>query len=350
MSKVLDNPADIKKIDRSDACGVLERMPEECERAILNARKVKIPRMQPDRIIIAGMGGSAIGGDLMRDWLKDTIVFPVEVYRGYELPVYANSNTLVIAVSYSGDTEETISAYKDALKKKCMCVVICAGGALAKLAEENNTPLILVPTGFMPRFAIAHLFLSIAIAFEKAGLIMTDHEFAYAIAILKSVRKEIGRSSPTENNIAKQIALKVGNRIPTIYGFGPYKAVAKRIKTQFNENAKIPAKWEFFPELTHNEIVGYESELSKVLFPIFIRDPTESNKYRARIEITKEIVSEKCGIAEIQPRGEHKLSKMLSVMYIGDFASVYTALLLGVDPTPIKEITRIKNALAKVVD
>lgn len=347
---ILDDAEEIKKIDRSDACGVLERMPEECERAIVNARRVNIPRMQPDRIIIAGMGGSAIGGDLMRDWLKDRITVPLEVYRGYELPIYANNSTLVVAVSYSGDTEETVSAYKDALKKKCMVVAVCSGGALAKLAGENKTPVILVPTGFMPRFAISHLFLSLAVVFEKVGLISTDDELADAIAILKSVRKEIGRASPSEKNISKQIALKVGDRIPTIYGFGPYKAVAKRIKTQFNENAKVPAKWEFFPELTHNEIVGYESDLSKALFPIFIRDPTESNKYRARIEITKEIVSEKCEIVEIYPWGKQKLAKMLSIMYMGDFASVYTALLRGVDPTPIKEITRIKQALAKVVD
>lgn len=347
---ILDDPEGIKKVDRSDACGVLERMPEECERAIVNARKVRIPHNKPDRIIIAGMGGSAIGGDLMRDWLKDRITAPLEVYRGYELPIYANNSTLMVAVSYSGDTEETVSAYKDAMKKGCMAVVICSGGALARLAEENKTPLILVPTGFMPRFAISHLFLSLAVVFEKVGLIKTDDEIADAIAVLKGVRREIGRSSPSGANVSKQIALRVGERIPAIYGFGPYKAVAKRIKTQFNENAKIPAKWEFFPELTHNEIVGFESDLSGLLFPIFLRDKVESNKYRARIEIAKEIVSEKCRIFEIYPIGTEKLAKMLSVMYIGDFASVYTAVLRGVDPTPIKEITRIKKALESVVD
>ncbi len=229
-------------------------------------------------------------------------------------------------------------------------VLVTSGGELAKMALKDNVPLVLVSRGFMPRFAISHLFISVAVVLEKTGLIKAKEEIGSAIHVLKELREELKRDTPASRNEAKQLAMKIGERIPTIYGFGPFKAVAKRIKTQFNENAKIPAKWEFFPELTHNEIVGYESELSKLLFPIFIRDKAESNKYSARINIAKEIISEKCETAEIYTRGETKLAKMLSVMYIGDFASVYTAILRKTDPTPIKEIERIKNALKGVKD
>ena len=347
---MLDDKKEIERIDRSNACGVLEALPEECEKAILNAETLELSYPKPKRILIAGMGGSAIGGDLARDWLKDRIPVQIEVYRGYELPVYADEHTLVILVSYSGNTEETLGAYADARKKNCMMVAVTSGGEMARLALQDNTPLILTPTGFMPRFAISHLFFSIAMILQKTGLIDQKEEIESTISVLKTLRDELKRDSPTSNNPAKQLAGKIGNRIPTIYGFGPFKAVAKRIKTQFNENAKLPAKWDFFPELTHNEIVGYESELSKHLFPIFIRDKAESNKYSARINITKEIISEKCEFAEIYPRGERKLEKMISLMYLGDIASVYTAILSETDPTPIKEIEKIKNALENVTD
>ncbi len=350
ISMILDDKEQIQAIDPSDSCGVLESLPEDCEQAILNADELELSYPKPKRILVAGMGGSAIGGDLVRDWLKDRIHTQIEVYRGYELPVYADKDTLVILVSYSGNTEETLGAYADAQKKNCMIVAVTSGGAMAKLALKDNVPLILTPTGFMPRFAISHLFISIAVVLEKAGLIDAKEEIMSTISTLKTLRDELKRDTPSSKNEAKQLAMRIGDRIPTIYGFGPFKAVAKRIKSQFNENAKLPAKWDFFPELTHNEIVCYESDLSKLLFPIFIRDKAESNKYAARINIAKEIISEKCETAEIYPRGESKLGKMFSLMYIGDFASVYTAILRGVDPTPIKEIERIKKALENVID
>jgi glucose/mannose-6-phosphate isomerase len=347
---ILDNKTEIAKIDKSNACGVLEAMPEDCETALRNANELKLSYKKPKRVLIAGMGGSAIGGDLARDWLKDRIPAQIEVYRGYELPRYADADTLVILASYSGNTEETIGAYEDAKKKNCMAVVVTSGGDLAKMALKDGVPLVLIAKGFMPRFAISHLFISIAVVLEKTGLIKAREDIDSAITVLKALREELKRDTPAKMNEAKQLAMKIGDRIPTIYGFGPFKAVAKRIKTQFNENAKVPAKWEFFPELTHNEIVGYESELSKLLFPIFIRDKAESNKYSARINIAKEIIQEKCETAEIYARGDTKLAKMLSVMYIGDFASVYMAVLRKTDPTPIKEIERIKNALKGVKD
>ena len=347
---ILDDLKQIKKIDKSNACCVLESLPYEFEKAMENAKKASINYPKPERVIIAGMGGSAIGGDLMRDWLKNDVLVQIEVYRGYELPIYADERTLVIVASYSGNTEETLGAYTDALEKKCKVVVITSGGLLERYAGRDGVPLILLPKNFMPRFAIAHLFLSMAIVFEKLGLLKSDAEILDAISVLKELREELKTTCPAEKNISKQLALQIGDRIPTIYGFGPFKAVAKRIKMQFNENAKIPAKWDFFPELTHNEIVGYESDLAKILFPIFIRDRAESNKYRARIEIAKEIISQKCDIFEIYPRGEKKLAKMLSLMYIGDFASVYTAILRNVDPTPIRGIKRIKRALQDVRD
>lgn len=347
---MLDDPKAIEKVDRQGMIETLESLPEQCEEALKNASQIRIGYPKPSRIIITGMGGSAIGGDLMRDWLKKDLRVPIEVYRGYELPVYADKKTLVIGVSYSGNTEETLRAFSGAIKKGCMCVGITSGGKLEELCKKNSIPYIKLPGGYLPRFAIAHLFLSMVVVFEKMRLCSDEQhierEIKDAMQVLEQVRGQCKRQTPAASNISKQIAENVNGKIPIIYTFGPFKGAAKRIKSEFNENAKTPCFWAYIPELNHNEILGWESDLSGKFFVILVRDKKkETKEYVTRLEFTKRVVEKKAGLMELEVVGRTKLAKILSLMYIGAFASVYLAVLKGVDPAPTRLIDELKEEL-----
>ena len=343
---ILDDAGAIRKLDKQNVLRALEELPEACRIAIRNANALEIDYQKPERVIITGMGGSAIGGDLVRDWLKKDVLIPIEVYRGYELPVYANEKTLVIVVSYSGNTVETVSAFNDALKRKCMVVVITSGGELQELAKENEIPIVNLPAGFLPRFALPYLFLSQAVILEKVGLVGKGGEIDEAITLLEEMQKEIGVGTPLKNNLAKQLAERLVGKIPIVYGFGPFKGAAKRIRTEFHENAKVPAFWGFFPELSHNEILGWESDLSKNFFVIMIRDKKgETEEYIRRIDFTEGAIKKKADLFELEARGKSKIAKILSLTYVGGYASVYLALLNGVNPAETGLIDEMKEVL-----
>lgn len=342
---MLDDIPALKEIDKGDALGVLEGLPDACEAALKVADALELDYSKPSRVIITGMGGSAIGGDLMRDWLKKDVLAPIETYRGFQLPVYAGRKTLVIAASYSGNTRETLSALKDAISRRCMCVAITSGGKMLKLAKEKGVPYIQLPGGYMPRFAISYLLLSMAEVFYKVGLIEKHDEIHATIGLLKELRDRLKADVRTDKNPAKLLASQIDGKIPIIYTFGPFKAAAKRLKAEFNENAKIPAFWGFFPEISHNEIEGWASDLSKNFFVIFIRDKGETAGTRGEIEATKGIVERKAGVGELHARGDTKLEKILSLVYIGDYVSVYLALTQGKDPTPVGTIQELKGKL-----
>jgi len=363
----LDDLLGIKRIDRSGICGVQERFPESCEDAVERGKRLKIPRKlkigvkleihygKPDNIVVVGMGGSAIGGAVLKDWLRDVAPIPIEVCREYELPAYADEKTLFFAVSYSGDTEETISGLVDAVERGCMLVAVSSNGVLQEFSERLRIPFVKLPEKIQPRFAFPYLFFPLLMVLKKLGVVEPEwEEVEEAIEILREIRNEVKPESPTSRNLSKQLALDVKGSVPIIYGFGIYGGVAQRIKTQFNENSKIPSKCEAFPELNHNEIVGWTGpdRLTKHFTVILIRDKQEKSEIKARIEVTKKLVLEKKAgkVIEIYARGKSKLARALSVMYVGDFASVYLAILYGVDPSPIDVITRMKVELKKRTD
>ena len=367
MSEILDNLEKIKTIDKSDMCSILLKLPEICEDAINRAEQLVIPNevkisdqltikyQKPKKIIVSGMGGSAIGGDLLKDWLRETFPIPIEVCREYTLPAYADENTLVLVSSYSGNTEETLSMYLEALKKRCMTISITSNGSLFDFNKTLGLPLIKLPTGFPPRSAIPYLFFPLVISLKKIGLLSgINDEISEAITILKQVRAEIHPKNLTLQNIAKQIAREVKDSIPFVCGFGFYRSIALRIKTQFNENGKTSAKSEIFPELNHNETVGWTGlkKLTKTFTVLLIRDKRELLEIKTRIDVTKNLIFNNGAktVLEIYARGVSKLARMLSVMYIGDFASVYLGILYGFDPTPVKIIDELKLQLGKQVN
>ncbi len=326
--------------------------PKYYKDALIMAKKMSMDYSKPKAIIVAGMGGSAIGGELLKDWGRDNVKVPIDVCREYSLPAYADDNTLAFILSYSGETEETLNAFLEAIKRKCMIICISSGGALSDFAENLGFPNLRIPAGLPPRAALPYLFAPLLIFMEKLGLASKVEDEIYdAINVMWQICLKNSPERPLMENFSKKLAAYVNGTIPVIYGFGFYRSVAQRFKQQFNENSKVPSKWEVFPELNHNEVVGWEgAELfTKYFSTILIRDKNESEEIRRRIEFTKEIALNKtAGVYEVWSKGESKLSRMMSALLIGDFASTYLAILRGIDPTPVETINRVKMKIAEV--
>ena len=349
MAALLDQAEKINAVDKNGMLNFCVNAPKHYREAAQIAEKITVNYPKPDNIIVAGMGGSGIGGDLLKDWAKNKAKVPIEVNRDYHLPAYANEKTLVLITSYSGDTEESLSAFLDALKRKCMVYCVSSGGALLKYAEKLKVPYLKVPGGMPPRAALPYLFVPLLVFMEKAGLVTgVSEELAEAVKVLEKISRDNAPEKPAKDNFSKTLALNIGETVPVVYGFGVYRSVAQRFKQQFNENSKSPAKWEYFPELDHNEIVGWEgSGKSGACFSvIFIRDADEPVEIKSRIETTKQIMAQ-AGLKmfDVKAQGRSALAKMLSTIVVGDFASVYLAMLRGVDPTPVKTINHLKDAL-----
>jgi glucose/mannose-6-phosphate isomerase len=353
MSKalILDNLNEIKKIDKSGMLSFCVNAAKHCKNAVHIAEKVAVDYPKPKSIIVAGMGGSAIGGELLKDWARDTLTIPVEVCREYMLPAHADKGTLTFVVSYSGETEETLSIFLDAIKRNCMVVCISSGGTLLDFADKMKIPSVHILTGIPPRAALPYLFIPMLTILAKLGLVKgVKTEISEATTALKQVCSENVPEKPLKENFSKRLAADICGTVPVVYGFGFYSSVTQRFKQQFNENSKVPSKWEVFPELNHNEIVGWEKagKLASHFSAIIIRDKNEPEHIKQRIEATKELLSGKvAGIHEVWSRGEGKLAKMLSTSIIGDFTSVYLAILRGVDPTPVKTISILKDRITK---
>lgn len=336
------------------------RAAEHCREAVSRAKALSVNYSKPKTIVVGGMGGSAIGGELLRDWAAGRIGVPVEVCRSYSLPSYVDEKSLVFVISYSGETEEALSMFLDAVKRDCMTFCISSGGKLLEFAKKLKTPYLHVPSGMPSRAALPYLFLPMLIILEKIGLVSdVSSEVSETIEVLEKAGEENRPKTSLNENFCKKLAVQINQTVPVIYGFGIYRAVAQRYKQQFNENSKVPAKWEFFPEISHNEIEGWEAakELGKCFSVIFIRDGDEPPRITGRIDVTKELIAEGTEkIFEVWAEGVSRLAQMLYTVYIGDFTSVYLAILRGVDPTPVKSITMLKKRITssgvkdKVVD
>jgi glucose/mannose-6-phosphate isomerase len=346
---ILDDVENIKAVDKSNMINFCVNSSKLYREAAGLAAKIKVNYPKPDNVIVAGMGGSGIGGDLLKDWARNQTEVSIEVNREYELPTYAGKKTLVLLTSYSGDTEETLSSFLDAFKRKCMIYCVSSGGALLENAERLGVPYLRVPSGIPPRAALPYLFVPLLICMEKTGLVSgASDELSEALQLLQKISKDSAPEKPTVENFCKALALNIGQTSPVVYGFGFYRSVAMRFKQQFNENSKVPAKWDVFSELNHNEIVGWEraGKLGKCFSAIFLRDGEEPTAIQSRIEITRELVEQAgVGLMEIQAQGKSRLARMLSTVCIGDFTSVYLAVLHGVDPTPVKTINYLKDTL-----
>jgi glucose/mannose-6-phosphate isomerase len=344
-SSILDHNDEIRKVDKSNMLSYCLNIADHYRQAERATRSISVEYPKPESIIVAGMGGSAIGGELFKDWASNKAEVPIEVIRDYRLPAYAGQKTLAVVVSYSGETEETLSSFLDAIKKKCMVFCISSGGSLIEYAEKLSVPYLIVPKGMPPRAALPYLFVPLMMAIEKLRVVSgVLYELSEAIKLLELISKNCSLENPLKKNPAKSLAEGINGTLPIVYGFGIFRGVAQRFKTQFNENSKIPSKWEYFSELDHNEVMGWEhpGNLAACLSTIFIRDEKEPSHIRNRIEITKTLISSASKIFETWSQGRSELARMLSTICIGDFTSVYLAILRNVDPTPVNTIASLK--------
>lgn len=351
----IDDKRIIEKLDNSNMRKLLYEFPSQAEKVSQLMEKVIIPPEYGEvkNIVITGMGGSGVGGNLLKGLLRDRIKLPLEVNKSYTLPNWVNDETLLICVSYSGNTEETLSAYEIGKGCRSKIIVISSGGKLVKLAERDGFPLILVPeSGMPPRTALGYLFFPQVFILKKLGLVnIGDEEIAEAIQVLKDLREEIAPEVPKTNNTAKEIATSIYNTVPLVYAVSDYfDGVGMRWKTQINENSKNPVYSVCFPELDHNEIMGWEGtkELMGRNSLIILRDKEETERMVKRIDITSSLIKGKAAkVLEVYSRGKGLLSRILSLIYVGDYVSFYLGILNGVDPTTITSIANLKEEMSK---
>jgi len=308
-----------------------------------------IPPAEPDGLVVCGMGGSAIGADLVLACLPGLPV-PAAVVRGYELPQWAGPETLVIVVSYSGETEEALACAAQARARACAPVCVTSGGSLAAFAEAEGLPLVPVSGGGQPRAAVGSLSMPLLATLEASGL---THEHASDVAQasgqLEADNAILGPGSPDVDNPAKALARKLEQRLVVVYGAGPTAPVARRWKGQLNENAKAPAFFNELPELDHNELMGWTSlpHVTSSSVAVFFTDESAGARLTRRAELTAQEY-EGLGVSTelISARGSSRLARLFSLVQLGDYVSCYLALLYGVDPTPVDAIQAFKASLA----
>jgi glucose/mannose-6-phosphate isomerase len=350
---MLDNLDEIKELDASGMLDILNKFPDQILEIANLIKGVDISELvdfDPNSILVLGMGGSAIGGDILASVLENKSNIPILVNRQYHIPKFVNNKTLVIACSYSGNTEETLSAVTEAKERGCKLIGITSGGFLEEFCTKSDLPFINIPKNLPPRAAVLFLFLPMLLILDRLNYARTDFELTELIDSLTELRNSIEPSVPTQQNPAKSLALKLKDKIPVIYAHSYLNVVAYRWKTQLNENSKMIAYSGMFPEMNHNEIVGWgdaQNDITKQFIVILIRSTDEHAQVSKRIELTKRILLEKAGgVLEVDALGKSRLTKMLTTIYLGDYTSVYLALLRGMDPTPVQIIEDLKKQLA----
>lgn len=347
----LDDPKKISQIDQSNMLGVIEDFPEQCRSATKILEEISLPPRpsEIDSVIILGMGGSGIGGNILEVFLRDELAIPLVVNKSYTIPNFVNQKTLVFASSYSGNTEETLSGFEKALERGAKVIVVTSGGTLFQRAQEEGLPVLKIASGYQPRAALGYLFFPILGVLQRWELISDKTQpIEETFNLLEHLSVEFSSRTSQSENLAKQTAANLSGKIPVIYGSDDLTGVAAlRWKCQFNENSKVPAFWHILPELNHNEIVGWDAQdFGRNFAVIFLRSQAEYPKINKRMEITRELIEKQVGgVYQIWARGDSRLAKIFSLIYLGDFISAYLAILYQINPTPIERIEVLKERL-----
>lgn len=352
-ASILDRPADLALLDPADMRGQVATIPDQLRDGWARTRDLTVPAAYraTKGVAVLGMGGSAIGGDLVRDIFADRLTMPLEVVRGYELPAWVGTQTLVVAVSYSGSTEETLSALEAALRRRCPVLVVTTGGTLREVARRAELPHLVFPGGGQPRAAVGYAVALLAGILERTGhLALSGEEVDAAAAAAAETLAAIDPAVRTEANPAKQLAWELLDRLPIVVASGALAAVARRWKTQLNENAKSDAVYEALPEATHNTIVGfdYPEELRDQVCVVFLRATTDHPRDRLRATL----LGARLDVLHVTHRdvpcdAPGRLASACQGIVFGDRVSVYLAMLYGVDPTPVEAIASMKAELAR---
>ncbi len=350
--KILDDPSLISSIDKENMLKTTEQWPELLEEGYQLGKQATLPIHDDiSTIIFMGMGGSAISGNFVSDIFGTSTKRAFITLRTYDLPRWVNrENSLVIALSYSGNTEETLSTAYQSLKKQIPCLFISSGGEMIRQAKRLNLPHLVVKGGLQPRAAFPLLFGTVLGALQANHLLSEDdNEFELdweeTLTTLRSVVKLNAPSTPESHNEAKSIANDLNQGLPII--FTAHEALGLRWRAQFNENAKILAQEMIFPEMCHNHVEAFENMLPIDIKGLILQTGTESNIIKQRIRITTDIIARHCQLQfrTVHGKGASNLAKFLSLVIIGDFTSIYLSILRKINPTPVNLIAMLKQRL-----
>ena len=343
--EVLDDPTGLRKVDASDMLGVLSSMPQQVRQAYALPRP-RLRAARPPRIAVLGMGGSAIGGDLLGACMLEKGGPQVLVNRDYALPPFVGGQDLVFAVSYSGNTEETLAGYEEARRRGCPIITLSSGGRLRELGEPGRH--IQLPGGLQPRAAVAWMLVPMLGVLEDIGVAPARSDVEEAAAVLSGMMGELGPASPQAQNVSKQIAGELLGAFPMIFSGPLLRPVTRRWRTQLNENAKALARDDELPEMDHNDLVAWsEDAMAPKCAVVMLRDEADHPRVAKRMELTRRLGLDRArSVREVRSRGKGTLARLMSSMAVGDFASVYLAVLRGIDPTPVRVIERLKKELA----
>ncbi len=353
IMKLLDDIELYSKFDKDNMLGKISELPENFEIAWTKSKKFIVPThyIKAKNIVVLGLGGSAIGGDLAKDLIYKTSKIPVFVVRDYDLPNFVGNDTLVLASSYSGNTEETLTTFQKAIDVGAKCIAITTGGKMASMARKHKIPIFEIDYSSAPRAAIAYSFMPLICIFNKLGYIEFGKDEALdSIQNTKIYRQKINFDITTNNNEAKKLAEKIHQKIPVIFASGNLKNIARRFKDQINENAKNIAMYDEVPELCHNHIVGldYPKDLQNYTLTILLQSKFDNPRNKIRYQVLQQILSKKGikfeNIFINQKGGE--LSEILHNIMFVDFVSYYLSILNQVDPSPVDIIQFLKDKLA----
>lgn len=351
---VLDDQTTVEQLDPHGLLGRIEALPEQCIEGWRRAREVALLSEYGEarEVVLLGMGGSAIAGDVLRALASSGGHKAMRVVRGYDVPSFVDQSTLVVACSHGGNTEETLSAFEQALTRGARTAVITAGGRLRELAESRGVPAFEYQYDGEPRSALGHQLMALLALGERAGLLPAqDEAVAEAIALLQEQRTRLRFDVPAERNTAKQLAGRLHGRLPLVVGAGVLVEAAHRWKTQLNENSKCWAFYDELPELGHNTIVGFglPDDIVRRLHVLFLWHRALQPRLLLHYEVMEEELAQ-AGVSHerVEALGQSPLAQVLSAIYVGDFVSYYLALLNGVEPSPVAPIGRLKARLAEV--
>ena len=346
------NREGISEVDTSDMLEDVLAIPEHLRDALWKVESANLePWDSPGGMVVAGMGGSAIGGELARAALGDTASRPIISARAYGLPAWTTPDTTVLCASYSGDTEETLAAYEAAGALGARRVVVTTGGELGKQAHADKVPVVPVAGGFTPRAAVAYMFVA---ALEVAAVCgagpRMNSEIDVAAEHLEACVVEWGPDSASDS-LAKRIAMSLAGSVPVVVGAGITEPIAYRWKSQINENAKMPAFSHELPELNHNEICGWDGAPGVGNFSaVFLEDADLHPRVRDRIALTERLIGDHAhSTIRVGTVGRTGVERVMSLVLLGDLVSLYLAVLRGVDPTPVDAIDRLKSELGSRV-
>lgn len=344
----------IQELDKNKIFEMIGAQPDQLRRNFADSMRDDITDEDGvgiTSIVLAGMGGSALAANIIKNWLYDNLMVPFEVVRGYNLPDYIGPDTLVVISSYSGNTEEALSCYRQAVGGSSRIVIMAAGGELVKLARQHNHMVLELPDGFQPRLAVMAGFKALACLFEDMKLVATTDlrgQLINVAGFLDNVKFAMSPDNQTEDNFAMQVAEKAAGKVVVIYAASTLGSAAYKWKINLNENGKQMAFYNTYPELSHNEFQGWMLPKEKDIVAIQLESSLEDGQIQKRMQTTERILQD-YGFdpIKVQAQGSTHIEQLLSTILLGDYVSAYVGILNGIDPTPVGLIERLKTELKK---